>query len=44
MSHTSDCPVGRSQLFTFKAKETITVDRPTRRAHFCLVEWVQRQF
>jgi hypothetical protein len=29
MSHTDGCPCGRSQLFTFKTKETITVDRPT---------------
>jgi hypothetical protein len=29
MSHTDDCPCGRSQLLTFKAKETITVDRVT---------------
>jgi len=32
MSHTGDCPVGRSQLFTFKAKEIIIVDRPTLEA------------
>ena len=29
MSHTDGCSCGRSQLFTFKAKEIITVDRPT---------------
>ena len=29
MTFTGDCPVGRSQLFTFKAKELITIDRPT---------------
>ena len=29
MSHTDGCPCGRSQLFTFKAKERITVDRAT---------------
>jgi hypothetical protein len=29
MTLSDDCPCGRSQLFTFKTKEIITVDRPT---------------
>jgi hypothetical protein len=29
MTFSDDCPCGRSQLFTFEAKETITVDRAT---------------
>jgi len=44
MSHTGDCPVGRSQLFTFKAKETITVDRPTLEHIFALLNGCSANF
>jgi hypothetical protein len=44
MSHTSDCPVGRSQLFTFKAKETITVDRSTLEHIFALLNGCSANF
>jgi hypothetical protein len=44
MSHTGDCPVGRSQVFTFKAKETITVDRPTLEHIFALLNGCSANF
>jgi hypothetical protein len=44
MSHTDDCPKGRSQLFTFKAKETITVDRPTVEHIFALLNGCSANF
>ena len=44
MSHTGDCPVGRSQLFTFKATETITVDRPTLEHIFALLNGCSTNF
>jgi hypothetical protein len=44
MSHTDDCPCGRSQLFTFKAKERITVDRPTLEHIFALLNGCSANF
>ena len=44
MSHTGDCPVGRSQFLTFKAKETITVDRPTLEHIFALLNGCSANF
>ena len=44
MPHTDGCPEGRSQLFTFKAKETITVSRPTLEHIFALLNGCSANF
>jgi hypothetical protein len=44
MTFSDDCPCGRSQLFTFKAKETITVDRPTLEHIFALLNGCSANF
>jgi hypothetical protein len=44
MTFTEGCPGGRSQLFTFKAKETITVDRPTVEHIFALLNGCSANF
>ena len=44
MTFTGDCPGGRSQLFTFKTKETITVDRPTLEHIFALLNGCSDNF
>jgi hypothetical protein len=44
MTFSDGCPCGRSQLFTFKAKETITVDRPTLEHIFVLLNGCSANF
>ncbi|MEG4863913.1 MULTISPECIES: hypothetical protein [unclassified Microcoleus] len=44
MTFSDDCLCGRSQLFTFKAKETVTIDRATLEHIFALLNGCSANF